>query len=229
MATQLGRMVIQLDSFLPIKSYGPIITWSCKIMWQNKTIISPLPRCLWPPILPGWRLALRGFYHIITWPLIRWSCWIKRKFKIYISTFTRLMATKIGRVITSLGTKISTQTLKLVPTSCFVFLCLHVTQNTLQLSFYYSFFFSFWSVFLDGQTKVIFIFFSNCCFKCVSLGSELLMWYVVCFQAMSFRDKQQERLESSSSTTKNFISPLPQRPWLISLAQWWLTMRGSHP
>ena len=53
---------------------------------------------------------------------------------------------------------------------------------------FFSFYFS--VVFLDGLLKVIFKFFSNCCFKCVWPGSELLIWYAVCFQTMSFRYKQ---------------------------------------
>ena len=32
--------------------------------------------------------------------------------------------------------------------------------------------------------------FSNYFFKHVWLGSQLLIWYAVCFQAMSFRDRQ---------------------------------------
>ena len=44
---QLGRMVAYLDKFHPIKSNDPLITWSCKITWQTKIVISPLPQCLW--------------------------------------------------------------------------------------------------------------------------------------------------------------------------------------
>ena len=36
----------------------------------------------------------------------------------------------------------------------------------------------------------IFKFFLNCCFKRVWPGSELLIWYAVCCQNMSFRDMQ---------------------------------------
>ena len=71
-----------------------------------------------------------------------------------------------------------------------VFLRLHVIQNPFQLSFCSSSFYSFSSVFLDGQTEVIFIYFSNCWFKRVWPGSEILIWYGVYFQIMSFRDKQ---------------------------------------
>ena len=43
---KLGRMVAYLDRLHPIKSNDPLITWSCKITWQTKIIISPLPQCL---------------------------------------------------------------------------------------------------------------------------------------------------------------------------------------
>ena len=61
--------------------------------------------------------------------------------------------------------------------------------KALQLPFYF-FFFSFSSAFFDGQTEVLFIFFPDCYFKRMWPGSELLVWYSVCFQAMSFRRKQ---------------------------------------
>ena len=54
MATKLCRMVMYLDELLLIKSHDPFITWSCKITWQTKIIISPLPQCLWPPNLARW-------------------------------------------------------------------------------------------------------------------------------------------------------------------------------
>ena len=38
---KLGRMLTYLDEFLPIKSHQPLITWSCKITSQTKTIMSP--------------------------------------------------------------------------------------------------------------------------------------------------------------------------------------------
>ena len=36
MATKLGTMVTYLDKLLPIKSYDPLIMWSCNITWQIK-------------------------------------------------------------------------------------------------------------------------------------------------------------------------------------------------
>ena len=38
-ATKLGRMVVHLDLLLPKKLHGPLITLSCEIKSQAKTII----------------------------------------------------------------------------------------------------------------------------------------------------------------------------------------------
>ena len=46
----------------PMKSYNPLIICSFKITWQTKTIIYPLPECLWPPNLEGRWLTLWGSY-----------------------------------------------------------------------------------------------------------------------------------------------------------------------
>ena len=55
---------------LPIKSWNPLIARSCKITWQTKTIISPLPWCLWPPDLAGVWLTMRGSH-----PYIQMTIW----------------------------------------------------------------------------------------------------------------------------------------------------------
>ena len=53
MATKPKRMITYVDGFLPIKSHDPLITWSCKITWQTKIIISSLLQWLWPPNVVG--------------------------------------------------------------------------------------------------------------------------------------------------------------------------------
>ena len=58
---KIGRMITYLNVYLPIKPHHPLITWSFKITWRTKTIISPLPQCLWPPNLLGWWYNLTGF------------------------------------------------------------------------------------------------------------------------------------------------------------------------
>ena len=64
LAIKLGSMENYLDGLLSIKWHDPLITFSCKITWHTKTIISPLPLFLWPwpPNLAGWWLTLRGSY-----------------------------------------------------------------------------------------------------------------------------------------------------------------------
>ena len=71
----------------------------------------------------------------------------------------------------------------------FFFLRLCVTQKALQLPvlfLFFSFFFS--SLFLDGLTKAVCVFFFYCCFKCMWPISDLLTWYTIHFN--TFSDKQ---------------------------------------
>ena len=58
-ATKCCRMVTCFDGRLPKKSHDGFIRSSCEIPWQTKTIIPPLPRCLWSPNLSGWWLIQR--------------------------------------------------------------------------------------------------------------------------------------------------------------------------
>ena len=67
---------------------------------------------------------------------------------------------------------------------------LHVTQNVLQLSFCFSCSFFFSLPFSDKLAKVIFKFYLNCCYKHVWPGSEWLIWYAMCLQTISYRDRQ---------------------------------------
>ena len=60
MTTKLGWVVTYYQGLPPMKPHNTLITWSCKIMRQTKTIISPLPYWLWPPNLAGWWLTVRG-------------------------------------------------------------------------------------------------------------------------------------------------------------------------
>ena len=57
-AAKLGRMITYFDGLLPIKSFDPLITWPYEMTWQTKSIISPIPQCLWPPNLVGCWLIL---------------------------------------------------------------------------------------------------------------------------------------------------------------------------
>ena len=86
MATKHGRMVAHLDVLLPIKSHDPLITRSCDITWQAKTIkISSLSQCLWPQNVVGWWLILKGSYNKAHNALIMWSGKFTWQTKIIIS------------------------------------------------------------------------------------------------------------------------------------------------
>ena len=100
---------------LPIKSRDPLIIWSCKITCQAKPVISPLATSF------DTRLG-RIATHCERLPLLKphdrlitWATWGEISvWKIYISTFTILMATNLSRVLTS-GRRFSTQTLRFLP------------------------------------------------------------------------------------------------------------------
>ena len=47
-ATKLDKLLACRDLPLPIMLLRRLITWSCKITQQTKTIISSLPQYLWP-------------------------------------------------------------------------------------------------------------------------------------------------------------------------------------
>ena len=61
MTTKLGRGVTYHERVPPIKSHDPWITWSCKIMWQTKAIISPLPWWQLLQNLAAVRLTMRVY------------------------------------------------------------------------------------------------------------------------------------------------------------------------
>ena len=104
-------------------------------------------------------------------PLIKWptrghvTVW-----KIYISIFMRLIANKLGRLVT-LGRVFIMETRKSWET-------------------FFFFLFSLWFFFLERLTKVIFKVVSNCYFERVWPGLELIIWHAACFQIMSFTNKQ---------------------------------------
>ena len=54
MAMKLGSIVTYLEGLINIKSHNALITWSYKVTWQSKIIISLLPECLRPPNLVEW-------------------------------------------------------------------------------------------------------------------------------------------------------------------------------
>ena len=92
-------MITYLDEFLPIKLYQPLTTWSCKVTWQTKTIISPLALCLWPPNgeIPCQALIIESYKTLTTWP-----CKVTWQKILYISITRVPKANKLGRMMTSL-------------------------------------------------------------------------------------------------------------------------------
>ena len=69
MAIKFGRRTTYIEGLLPMKLFDHLITWSYKITWQTKTIISPLPQCLWPPnFAPNFDLPWRATTHKVTQP-----------------------------------------------------------------------------------------------------------------------------------------------------------------
>ena len=98
--TKLGRMVTYHEGLPSIISHDLLITWSCEIIWQTKSIISPVPQYLWPQNLVGWWLTLRGSYRYSH--LTFWLCglaWSRDKLKPYLYYYNT-MVTKLGKVVT---------------------------------------------------------------------------------------------------------------------------------
>ena len=62
MAAKLGRMLTYLHWRQPIQSHDNLINLSNKTTRHSRTIISPLPQCLWLPNMGGWWLTLVGFF-----------------------------------------------------------------------------------------------------------------------------------------------------------------------
>ena len=75
MATKLGSMVTYLEGNLTIKLYYALITWSCKVTWQTKIIISPLPECLWLTTRRDNNLLRWAPTYKVTWPFDYMVLW----------------------------------------------------------------------------------------------------------------------------------------------------------
>ena len=100
MVTKIVKMVTYSEEFPPINSNDPLMRWSCDVRWQIKyssicriSMDSKLGKVLTyheklPPLKPQDPLIMWPTWgHVIVW-------------KIKISTFTRLMTTEIGRLLT---------------------------------------------------------------------------------------------------------------------------------
>ena len=80
---------------LLIKSYDPLIMWSCQITRQTKTIISPQPHCIWSQNVGGWWLPLMNSHN----PLNMWGHVTNSE--LFISAITMSVVTKLVRVVTN--------------------------------------------------------------------------------------------------------------------------------
>ena len=117
MFTRLFKVVTYCEELSPINMYGISTKWSCGVTWQIKYLS------------PSADIDNTALGKVLTLqeapkhdPLVKWTTWDHVTiWKIYISTFTRFIANKLGRVLT-LGRIFSTQTLESTPTSCFFFL-----------------------------------------------------------------------------------------------------------
>ena len=87
------------EGLLHIKSYDHLITYFCEIIWETKSILSPLPQSQRPSNLAGGWLTFRDSYPISYDPLLKWSSVHVTKWK-HTSTTTIPMSTKLGRVVT---------------------------------------------------------------------------------------------------------------------------------
>ena len=99
MATQLGRMMTYLEGLLTIKSYSPLITWSCIVTWQTRILYL---RCQTAHSHQTWQdgnLPWSAPTHKVSW---LFDCVILRDHATNyknILTATVPLTTKLGRML----------------------------------------------------------------------------------------------------------------------------------
>ena len=82
--------------------HDPLTTWSREVTWQVKSLISPIPQSLWPPILTRRWLMMRitqPLCHMTLWPRVTWSH--VTKWELSISSSKSSMINKLSRVVTN--------------------------------------------------------------------------------------------------------------------------------
>ena len=109
-AIKLARIVTYLKKLPPKKLVYPLAVRSCKIMWQIKTIIFPLPQCLLPLTLVRWWLTMISSHNKVARPFYHMSLQYQTKLnplyplktlsKPTISINTMLVHSKLGKVVT---------------------------------------------------------------------------------------------------------------------------------
>ena len=90
-ATKLRRVVTNCEVVSPIKLDDPLIICSAEILWQTKTIIYPLPQCLWSPNVEGGDLLWERPPIKSDDPLSTWSCEITWQFKTIVSSLPQCL------------------------------------------------------------------------------------------------------------------------------------------
>ena len=75
--SKFGRVMAYHKGPPPIKLLGLLVTWSCKITWFIRIIISVQPQWLWPfwlwPTCHGGVLSWGTFTHKATRPMVKWQ------------------------------------------------------------------------------------------------------------------------------------------------------------
>ena len=92
MTTKLSRVVTYHERLPFIKSHDFLITLSCVVTWQTKTIVSPVKQWLRPPTLVGCWLTWRVSTCNAAWPFIHLVL-------LYTSATTIPIVTKIGMAV----------------------------------------------------------------------------------------------------------------------------------
>ena len=85
--TKVGSIVTNFETLLPML-LETLVTWSCGIMLQTKTIVSVLLRCLWPPTWERCDLSWGGTTDKVTWS--------------FGNVLPRHYVTNLGRMVTNL-------------------------------------------------------------------------------------------------------------------------------
>ena len=89
-ATKLPKLVNYHEGLLSIILFHPLVSWSCKIMWQTKTIISPLLQNVWTKTWQKGHLSWLLFTHVFC-PSVQMNTWFyETKWKINFTTISLL-------------------------------------------------------------------------------------------------------------------------------------------
>ena len=105
-AVKHGVVGIYHQELPSVKPRGPLITWSCKLTWNIRSVTSLLPQDLWPPNLQGGDLSWEASTYNFTQPfqyvviIITSSKGSVDNYIHYIFTTTMTLAIKLGRVVT---------------------------------------------------------------------------------------------------------------------------------